>query len=324
MKSRLGGNVMLGLSMALSRALAFEQREQVWKVLRREFFADTLSLGDREETPPRIFANMVNGGAHAPNNLTLQEYLVVTPSQRPVVDTVYRLRDIYRMLRTELQRQTGVEALPIGDEGGFAVSFPEAFEPLGLLADTIGSTEDTHEFGLALDAAANEFFERGRYRFDGEVLTTPVLRDIYREYIDELPALMSIEDPFEEEDEDGFRALLDSAGHTVWIVGDDITATDPERIREAHESRCINAVIIKPNQIGTVSETCTAMNAAARRDMARIVSHRSGETGDNWIMQLAKAGGAEGVKIGAPVHERILKYNELIRLYDSPEEASSG
>jgi enolase len=173
------------------------------------------------------------------------------------------------------------------------------------------------QFHLGLDAAASSFYENGVYNFGGVKLDAAMLRQTYEDWFTWAPSLMSIEDPFDEEQGADFAALrraLGSFAEEKWVVGDDLTVTSERLIKKYAGEGAINAVIIKANQIGTLTETCVAMNTAADLGLKRIVSHRSGETEDNFLIHLAKAAGAEGVKIGAPHESRIGKYNELLRL----------
>ncbi len=308
-KKRLGGNVLLGLSVSMARALASERGREVWQILREEFFAGT------ETHPPRVFANLINGGAHAGNDIDIQEYMVIVPTTAGAGTATERLVAFYRRLGGELRRERNVHQLPVGDEGEYAVSFDNNRAPLTALNNLIG--DEDNEWELGVDAAATGFSGDGEYVFDGAETSTADLNDIYLAYMQELPRFISLEDPFAETDIEGFARLMKHTASDVWVIGDDVTVTDADRIRRMLEREAINAVIIKPNQTGTVSESCYAMRAAAEGGAARVVSHRSGETEDPFIISLAKAGGAEGVKIGAPARERLIKYNELIRLYDS-------
>lgn len=315
-KSGLGGNVMLGYSIAFARARAAERGISLWLVLRREFFPNVDDVSRR----PSIFANLINGGAHARSGLDIQEYmLVVRPGPR-YDDDIALAADIYRSLGASLMRRMKIKNLPLGDESGYSVPFKDNFEPMKLLAKEIESRKLGKKCSIALDAAATNFFVKKRYRFDGKSFSTEELAKRWKEYFKKSKYLCSIEDPFAEDDEDGFKILtsavnLPAQAGGKWIVGDDLTTTDHFRIRELAAKRAINAVIIKPNQIGTVSETCDAMVEARKEKLHIIVSHRSGETEDPFIISLARAGAADGVKIGAPAHERMVKWNELIRVY---------
>ncbi len=311
-KEKLGGNLLLGISLAFARALAFERKMELWQLLNEEFFG-----GKRYRGYPLIFSNLINGGRHAKNNLPIQEYMVVVRPRGSYVKTVGKLIKFYEVLGDILRRKTGEEELPLGDEGGYATDFEDAFEPIQLMADLIAEHHLEDQFHLGLDAAASSFYENGVYNFGGVKLDAAMLRQTYEDWFTWAPSLMSIEDPFDEEQGADFAALrraLGSFAEEKWVVGDDLTVTSERLIKKYAGEGAINAVIIKANQIGTLTETCVAMNTAADLGLKRIVSHRSGETEDNFLIHLAKAAGAEGVKIGAPHESRIGKYNELLRL----------
>jgi len=308
-KGKLGGNLTLGLSIAFARALAFSKNKKIWEVLNKEFFG-----GRDSRVRPRIFSNLINGGAHAKNNLDIQEYLVVVEPDGSLVKNVGDLIAFYRELGSLFGRRLGVAQVPIGDEGGYSLNFKDNFEPLKIL-DSLITKRRLKNFKLGLDAAASEFFANGKYSFDGKKISGDELAKIYVGYFRRLPRLMSIEDPFAEEDFYAFGKLFEKVGGRKLIVGDDLTTTNPETIEQVAENKLANAVIIKPNQIGTITETCEAIKIAYEHKFKTIVSHRSGETEDNFIIHLARASGAYGVKIGAPQKERESKFDELLRLY---------
>ncbi len=319
-KSHLGGNVMLGFSMAFARARAAERDVSLWLLLRREFFPNA---DDRRR--PSIFANLINGGAHAENGLDIQEYMLVVRPGKSYADDVALAVDVYRSLGEILKKKLKTKNLPLGDESGYAPArqslgaggvLPlDNFEPIKLLEKEIESRKLGKKCSIALDAAASSFFTGKGYKFGGEMLGTKELLKRYEDYFKKSKCLCSIEDPFAEDDEEGFKLLTASAGEK-WVVGDDLTTTDAKRISLMALKRAINAVIIKPNQIGTVSEACDALAEAKNLKLKTIVSHRSGETEDAFIISLARASSTDGVKIGAPAHERMLKFNELIRVYE--------
>lgn len=308
-KKILGGNVMLGVSIAATRALAHEKKREVWELIREEYFDEA-----GEEHAPLVFSNFVNGGGHANNNLDLQEYLIIARTNGSVTATISKLIDLYRATGEFLKKQFKLKNVPIGDEGGYSLDFPNNFEPLSILEALIDENDLEHEFILGLDAAASHFGSEKGYTIDKKKCTREKLVEKYEEYFKKSKLLFSIEDPFGENDAEGFIKLR-KALPEKWVVGDDLTTTNAAEI-EAHAGEgAINAVIIKPNQIGTIAESCGAIQAARRHGVKIIVSHRSGETEDAFIIELAKACRADGVKIGAPVKERLVKFNELVRLY---------
>lgn len=307
-KERLGGNLILGLSIVFSRALAAMAGKELWEIWRSEFFPQI------ETTPlPRIFANLINGGQHAKNNLDIQEYMVVTDGVD--VKTVFeKLKEFYVELGQFLKKEKSLTELLLGDEGGYVLDWPNNFSPLNLLSQKIYSAGLANDWNLAIDAAASSFCKDDFYDFDGQKIKAKNLSDFYQDYFRQLPLFISIEDPFAEDDGADFGKLL-AAEKGKWVVGDDLTATNPVAIESAFKKGWINAVIIKANQIGTISETCAAISDIHYKKGLAIISHRSGETDDCFLIHLAKASGAGGVKIGAPVRERLLKYEELVRLY---------
>ena len=308
-KTRLGGNLILGISIAFSRLLAAKQGVELWDLWNKEFFA-----GYRSAPRPLIFSNLINGGAHAGNNLDIQEYLVVSRSKGSIVSSIEKIGVIYKKLGEILEHKFKT-LIPIGDEGGYAVDFPDNFDPLRLLDRVIKSLRLEKDFFLGIDVAANTFFNRKRYLFGRKSLQASDLLRLYVREAKSLQSLLSFEDPFSESDRESF-AMISRALKDRWVVGDDLTATNPFLIKQAAAKKLVNAVIIKANQIGTITETCEAMRIARANGVKRIISHRSGETEDIFLAHLARAGGVEGVKIGAPIHERISKFNELARLYD--------
>ncbi len=308
-KEKLGGNVMLGISIAFARALAHEREEELWEALHREFFPK-----EDASKKPLIFANLINGGVHADNNLDIQEYMAVVETKGAYSESIQRLISFYERLGFVIEEERDVKRLPVGDEGGYSVNFKNNFAPVEMMEKLIFESELQNEFRIALDAAASSFYKDGNYRFEGSSLSTKQLIERYRAYFESSKLLCSIEDPCDESDFEGFKEMVEIAGGR-WIVGDDLTTTDPERIGKYAEEKLITGAIIKANQIGTLTETCEAIRAAQERGVRCIVSHRSGETDDLFLVHIAKACGADGVKIGAPVKERISKYDELMRLY---------
>ncbi|MFH1192917.1 MAG: hypothetical protein V1656_01205 [Candidatus Jorgensenbacteria bacterium] len=308
-KSKLGGNVILGVSVAFSRALAAAEGRELWLQLRGEFFASTY-----RDTPPRIYSNLINGGAHANNNLDIQEYLVVVTPTPSVRESVAKLTAFYNDLGGWLQQSRELTAIRLGDEGGYSLDFENNFAPLKILGERIRTAHLENEFALGMDAAASGFFADGGYVFEKKKISSDALAATYARYAAEEPLLYSMEDPFDEHDAARFAALRRALPRLL-VVGDDLTVTDPRIIARHAAAGAINAVIIKPNQIGTVSEACDAIRAAREHKTEIIISHRSGETDDPFIIHLARACGADGVKIGAPVSHRLPKFNELTRVY---------
>jgi len=308
-KSRLGGNFTLAVSVAVARALADFYHLPLWQLLEKEFF------NGQSKTAPLIFANLINGGAHAKNNLALQEYLVLVKTAGGMASSIEKLKQFYRGLGERLKEKTGLEEnVPLGDEGGYSLDFSDNFEPLQILEGEVLKAGLEKEFSLGLDAAASSFFQDNHYSFGGKILSSDELLEVYVGYFSRAKLLTSIEDPFAEDDVTGF-AKLQARFAGKLIIGDDLTVTNAGLIGQCAQEKAISGVIIKPNQIGTITETGEAIKAAQEFGLKTIISHRSGETEDDFIIHLAKASGAYGVKIGAPVSERILKYNTLLSLF---------
>lgn len=308
-KEKLGGNLILGISIAFARLVARSQKKELWQVLNEEFFN-----GEVSQTKPLIFSNLINGGAHARNNLDIQEYMVVLKTHVSYNESVRELKNFYVKLGDYLKSKFRLGRLNLGDEGGYSLEFENNFQPIEALVQTINEHDFRKVFSIALDAAADSFYENGVYNFGGRKLNTLEMAEIYRIYFATVPLLVSIEDPFAENDYEGFKKLS-SLYKNKLIVGDDLTTTNPITIKEDSKRNLVNGVIIKPNQIGTVTETCDAIKTAHVNGIKTIISHRSGEVEDPFVIHFAKAGGAYGVKIGAPVESRMSKYYELERLY---------
>lgn len=305
----IGGNVALGISLAAARALAAEKRLQLWELLGREFFP-----GQKTRRYPFVFSNVINGGSHATNRLDIQEYMVVMRPHDNLFAGIERLGAFYRSLKELLQKRRDAANIPIGDEGGFDTDFSSNEEPLEMLEHV--RKKDFADFSFAVDAAASQFFKNNAYVFEGKEISTTQLSGVYEGWRKKFGSLISIEDPFAQTDEQGFRELR-GRDKTLWVVGDDLTCTNAARIAELAKSGVINAVIIKANQVGTVTETCRAMQEAKARGLKVIVSHRSAETDDHFLAHIARAANADAVKMGAPARERLGKYNELLRVYEA-------
>lgn len=310
-KEKLGGNVILGVSISFVKIIAQEKKILPWEVIKKEFFGKET----KKAKPPLIFSNFINGGEHAQNSLDIQEYLVIARPQKPFVETVRELISLYEKLGKILREKFKIKEVPIGDEAGYSPSFSDNFNPIKILSELIKKI-GKGKFSLGIDAAASSFYEgKGIYNFGGKKMTRQSLLKIYKTYFSLAPLFYSIEDPFAQDDKEGFFSAENQLKGKL-IVGDDLTVSNPSLIKEAAAEKLINGVIIKPNQIGTVSESCAAISVAKNKGLKTIVSHRSGETKDAFIIHLAKAGSVDGVKIGAPARERMIKFNELIKLYE--------
>jgi len=305
-KGRLGANAVLGVSMAVARAIAEDAGQPLW-----------YSLAQPDVTPrlPIPHFNVINGGAHAPNLLEFQEFMLAPFGAPTFAEAVRAGAEIYGALRGELLAR-GLNA-GLGDEGGFA---PEIASPEEVLALLVGAIEAAgYEVGrsgvaLALDPAANGFYRDDSYCVSGEVLSTDEMIERYAEMVDRFP-IWSIEDGLAETDWSGWERLTARLGDRIQIVGDDLLVTNPEIISEAIGRKAANAALIKPNQIGTVTETLEAMRICRQAGWSQMVSHRSGETDDSFIADLALGSGCGQIKSGAPARgERVAKYNRLMEI----------
>lgn len=311
-KSNLGGNLTLGLSLSFTKILAIQKKEQLWQVLQESFF----NHAPEKIVSPKIFVNLINGGTHADNNLSFQEYMIVANHNGD--DTQSKIEKIikfYNLLQDRLKNDFKMKQLPIGDEAGFSLDFKSNDEPIAILEELIKTNDFKNDFRIALDAAASSFYRDENYAIDGKNFDKNEISTYYTSLFSKYEFLQSVEDPFYESDFESHSKLKSLLTEDKLIVGDDLTTTNKPLIERAGDEAAINAVIIKPNQIGTVTETANAINAARDFNLKTIISHRSGETEDNFLIHFAKASNAYGVKIGSPRRERIFKYNELLRLY---------
>lgn len=313
-KERLGANAILGVSLAVAKAAADELAIPLYRYLG----------GAVARVLPVPLMNLINGGRHADNNLDIQEFMVVPAGAEGFAEALRIGAEVFHALKGLLKERgffTGV-----GDEGGFAPNLQGHEEALGLLLEAIEAAghRPGEDVFLAIDAAASEFYERGRYVLAGEKrkLSAEELIELYASWVDRYP-LISIEDGLGEEDWEGWRLLTERLGDRVQLVGDDLFVTNVKLLEEGIERKVANAVLIKPNQIGTLTETFEAVEFGKRFGYAAIISHRSGETEDTTIADLAVAWGCGQIKAGAPSRgERTAKYNQLLRIEKELEETA--
>lgn len=306
-KARLGANALVGVSMATARAAAVAEG--------KELFDWLPGFGAGQRLPVPCF-NVLNGGAHAPNALDFQEFMVCPVGASSMADAVRAGAEVYAALRAGLQAQ-GM-ATGLGDEGGFAPELAEPEEVLALIVAAIekaGYPVGRDGVGIALDPAASEFRQAdGRYRVNGELLSSDEMIERYAAMVDRFP-VWSIEDGLGEDDRDGWIKLTQRLGDRIQLVGDDNFCTNPAIIADAIKAGIGNAALIKLNQIGSVSETLQAMGLCHEAGYGQMVSHRSGETPDTFIADLAVATGCGQIKTGAPARgERVAKYNRLLEI----------
>ncbi len=306
-KGKLGANAILALSMASARAAANGNLVSLFAWLRPS----------KKYTLPVPMMNVVNGGGHAGNELAIQEFLVEPVGAKSCVEAIRMGTEVYQSLKDILVSRYGKGAINVGDEGGFAPPLRKTGDALGSIADAIAkSGYNEKQIRLGIDAAASTFYDQksDKYVVDGRQMTAAKLEDFYASLKDEF-GLLTVEDPFEEESFESFASVTRRLGRSTKIIGDDIYVTNVARIRQGLKAKATNAVLIKLNQIGTVSETEEAIKLSQRAGWSVVASHRSGETEDPFIAHLATAFGADFIKTGAPARgERVAKYNELIRI----------
>jgi enolase len=314
-KARLGANAILGCSLAVAHAAAAEAGLPLYRYLG----------GARAHLLPVPLMNIINGGAHADNNVDIQEFMVAPVGARTFADALRMGAEVYQALKGVL-RDRGL-GTGVGDEGGFAPNLESNRAALDVIVEAIERVGYTpgEDVALALDPAATEFHADGVYSLTGEgrTLDAAGMVDYYAELVAAYP-IVSIEDGLAEEDWDGWKMLTDRLGDRVQLVGDDLFVTDTARLRLGIERGVGNAILIKLNQIGTLSETLAAIELANGAGYAAVISHRSGETEDTSIADLAVATGAGQIKTGAPSRsERVAKYNQLIRIEERLGPAAS-
>jgi enolase len=315
-KSKLGANAILGVSMAAARASSVSKKIPLHVHLR-----ETFNIKSKQFVLPVPLMNILNGGAHADNNIDMQEFMIV-----PVVGGTFResLRagaEVFHALKKVLKE--GKHNTSVGDEGGFAPNLKSNEEAVQVILTAIKNAgyKAGKDIFLALDCAANEFHSNGRYRLEGEIAirdrSADEMIDVYSKWVSQYP-IVSIEDGLAEDDWSGWKRMTDKMGHKIQIVGDDLFVTNPTRLAEGIRRNVGNAILVKVNQIGSLSETVEAVQMAQKAGYGAIISHRSGETEDAFIADLAVALNAGQIKTGsASRSERIAKYNQLLRLEES-------
>jgi enolase len=311
-KSNLGANAILAVSMASARAAAQELGLPLWRYLG----------GPLARVMPVPMMNILNGGAHADSNVDVQEFMIAPIGAPTFVEALAMGTETYHALKSVLKGR-GL-ATGLGDEGGFAPSLPSNRDALDLIAEAVEKSGYTlgRDIAFALDVAATEFHADGGYDFEGQTRSAEYLIDYYRGLVDAYP-IVSIEDPLSEEDWDGWIALTAALGDRVQIVGDDLFVTNPARLADGIARNAANALLVKVNQIGTLTETLDAVNLAHRNGYRCMMSHRSGETEDTTIADLAVATDCGQIKTGAPARsERVAKYNQLLRIEEELDDAA--
>ncbi len=305
-KAKFGANAILGVSIAVAKAAAKSAGLPLYQYLG----------GPNAHVLPVPMMNILNGGSHADSNVDIQEFMIAPYGADSFKESLRWGSEVYHSLKSVL-KERGL-ATGLGDEGGFAPNLDSNAAALDLICEAIEKAgfKPGAEVGLALDVASTEFFADGKYTFEGGVKDTDFMVDYYKKLVAEYP-LVSIEDPLSEDEWDAWKALTDVLGDKVQLVGDDFFVTNPERLAKGIDLGAANALLVKVNQIGTISETLEAVELAHRNGYRTMTSHRSGETEDTTIADLSVATNAGQIKTGAPARgERINKYNQLLRIED--------
>lgn len=311
-KARLGANAMLAVSLAIAKSAAISQNKELYQHI-KEIFGNELPAN---KIFPQIGFNVLNGGKHADSGLDVQEYMIM-PLKNNIEENIRIGSEIYHTLKNILSKNGQV--VSVGDEGGFAPRLDSNEAGLSLLVQAINESGYVPgvDCALALDVAATEFFDINsqNYTFDKQTYSGSELKSIYQNWLQKYP-IVSIEDPFAEDDYDSWQNFQQIMNNKIRIVGDDLLVTNTERIREAIAKKLCNSVLIKPNQIGTLTETLEAISLAHSNNFTTMISHRSGDTIDTFIADLAVGISAGYLKSGAPARaERVSKYNRLLEIY---------
>ncbi|MFG2194267.1 phosphopyruvate hydratase [Streptomyces sp. NPDC048639] len=311
-KSSLGANAILGVSLAVAHAAAEASDLPLFRYLG----------GPNAHLLPVPMMNILNGGSHADSNVDIQEFMIAPIGAESFSDALRWGTEVYHTLKSVL-KERGLST-GLGDEGGFAPNLDSNREALDLIVEAIKKAgyQPGQDIALALDVAATEFYKDGVYAFEGKTRTAAEMTSYYAELVDAYP-LVSIEDPLNEEDWEGWKTITEQLGDKVQLVGDDLFVTNPERLARGIENNTANALLVKVNQIGSLTETLDAVELAQRNGFKCMMSHRSGETEDVTIADLAVATNCGQIKTGAPARsERVAKYNQLLRIEEILDDAA--
>ena len=315
-KDKLGANAILAVSMALAHAVANAKHIPLYKYI-AEIYGN--------ENPcvlPRPMMNIINGGAHADNGLDAQEFMIIPNGAKSEVEAIRMGSEIFHHLKSILKQ--GGNSTNVGDEGGFAPNFNSCAEALDTIVAAIRSAgyEPGTQVSIGLDVASSEFYTDGVYNFEGKKLSSDEMIEFYEKLISDYP-IISIEDALAEEDWAGWKKLTEKIGEKCQLVGDDLFVTNPERLARGIENGVANAILIKVNQIGSLTETLRAIKMAQSANYGVIISHRSGETEDTTIADLAVATNAGQIKTGSMSRtDRMAKYNQLIRIEEELDKSA--
>lgn len=307
-KEKLGANAILSVSLAIAHAAANAKKLPLYK-----YIADVYA-NPNPCVLPRPMMNIINGGAHADNGLDAQEFMIIPNGATSEIDAIRMGSEIFHHLKSILKKSGN--STNVGDEGGFAPNFNCCHDALDTIISAIKSAGyiPGEQVSIGLDVASSEFYSNGIYNFEGKQLTSDEMIAFYKDLINEYP-IISIEDALAEEDWDGWKKLTETIGKNCQLVGDDLFVTNPKRLERGIENGVANAILIKLNQIGTLTETLNAIKIAQDANYGVIISHRSGETEDTTIADLAVATNAGQIKTGSMSRtDRMAKYNQLIRI----------
>jgi enolase len=311
-KADLGANAILGASLAVARAAADSAGLPLYRYVG----------GPNAHLLPVPMMNILNGGSHADSNVDIQEFMIAPIGAATFREAIQSGAEVYHALKSVLKKK-GL-ATGLGDEGGFAPSLDSNRAALDLIAEAVSAAGLTlgTDIALAMDVAASEFFDQGSYTFEGGTKSADEMTAYYADLVASYP-IVSIEDPLNEDDWDGWKTLTDELGDTIQIVGDDLFVTNVERIQRGIEGGQANALLVKVNQIGSLTETLDSVDLAHRNGFRCMISHRSGETEDTTIADLAVATNCGQIKTGAPARsERVAKYNQLMRIEEELGDAA--
>ena len=315
-KGKLGANAILGVSLAVSKAGAAAKGVPLY-----QHYADL--AGNKDLVLPVPSFNVINGGSHAGNRLAFQEFMILPVGAKTFTEAMIMGCEVYAILKSVIKSKYGQDACNVGDEGGFAPSIQSNYEGVELLMEAIKRSGYEKEVKIGMDVAASEFLTKdGTYDLDFKTPNNdgkmkyagPALADVYKDLAKKYP-IVSIEDPFDQDDWENYTAFTAAIGKDVQVVGDDLLVTNVKRIEEASAKKACNALLLKVNQIGSVTESINAVKLAKKNGWGVMTSHRSGETEDNYIADLAVGLCTGQIKTGAPCRsERLAKYNQLLRI----------
>ncbi|KAI9502552.1 phosphopyruvate hydratase [Coemansia spiralis] len=316
-KSKLGANAILGVSLAAAKAGAAQKGVPLY-----QHFRELSGRKHEKFVLPVPSFNVINGGSHAGNKLAMQEFMILPVGASSFTEAMRMGSEVYHHLKSVIKSKYGQDATNVGDEGGFAPNIQSSEEGLELLEQAIEKAGYTGKVKIGMDAAASEFYKDGKYDLDfknadsdaSKYLSTKELADLYSSYAEKFPVI-TVEDPFDQDDWDAYVHLESTLGQKIQVVGDDLLVTNPARIQTGIEKKACNALLLKVNQIGTVTESIKAANLSFEAGWGVMVSHRSGETEDSTIADLVVGLGTGQIKTGAPCRsERLAKYNQILRI----------